>query len=245
MLGRSGCMPAVGRPRSVARSGMALLPVRAGRGRVVPQRPAARGGMIMTSRGRCSAVAVRAALTARGESFPASSISVKRVLGEGAYGQVFLGTLMTDPKNNLSMEEVVLKRCNPRSQKAESGAMASAEVVLNVYVAKAAKGRACAEFVGYCNVQRAVGRLTPGLWLVRPAVVVVGACGQDLLVWFAPPCCCVGAGRARGAPALQSAALQQPVQHCRATHLPLPTSTFLLHETARNLKPFCTPAADE
>ena len=38
---------------------------------------------------RRGALAVRAALQARGTAFPAEAITVKRVLGEGSYGQVF------------------------------------------------------------------------------------------------------------------------------------------------------------
>jgi hypothetical protein len=77
---RAGLLGRVQRP---------LLPQR----RAAPAPPRARAARCSSGRGarrRPLAVAPRAqALQARGRSFPAEHIAVRRVLGEGSYGQVF------------------------------------------------------------------------------------------------------------------------------------------------------------
>lgn len=60
--------------------------------------------------GRAVAVSVSAALVARGKAISADQINVKRLLGEGSYGQVFDGVLLAGG----SEERVVLKRVKAR-----------------------------------------------------------------------------------------------------------------------------------
>lgn len=115
---------------------------------------------------------------------PASDITVKSILGEGSFGQVFEGLLVLKDGTE---ERVVLKRvkqrvkvllnstvmfvaCSRSLHRQGASEMAEMEHVLNVYAAKAAK-EAVADFLGFCEVyeedSKANKRLTPGLWLVR------------------------------------------------------------------------------
>ncbi|KIY99127.1 putative Serine/threonine-protein kinase SNT7 [Monoraphidium neglectum] len=112
--------------------------------------------------GRAAALAPRAVLQARGRSFAADQVNVKRPIGEGAYGQVFEGLLDLGGEE---LERVVLKRVKRFVQGAEE--MVAMEHLINVTASKAARG-GVAEFMGYCEVEEheASRSLTPGLWLV-------------------------------------------------------------------------------
>ncbi|GBF87958.1 hypothetical protein Rsub_00670 [Raphidocelis subcapitata] len=139
-----------------------MLIHRAAPSRAGAVRPAPRAAPLRAVRStRRRAPAVLAQLQARGRSFSAEHIAVRRVLGEGSYGQVFEGTLDVGAGN----ERVVLKRVKSRVQGADE--MVQMEHLINVYASKAARG-SIAEFMGFCEVERqqANGNLTPGLWLV-------------------------------------------------------------------------------
>eukprot|EP00884_Botryococcus_braunii_P000646 jgi/Botrbrau1/10582/Bobra.0358s0005.1 len=104
---------------------------------------------------------VTCALVNKGRRLSASDLEVRRIMGEGSYGQVFEGALTT----NNGSERIVLKRVKPRVEGAAE--MNEMEHLLNVYASKAAKN-SVAEFIGYCNVgyEEASRNLTEGLWLI-------------------------------------------------------------------------------
>lgn len=104
---------------------------------------------------------MHASLTNKGKRFPTDLITVKRIMGEGSYGQVFEGGLA----GKEGPERVVLKRVKQRVQGAEE--MGQMEHLLNVYASKAAKG-SIADFVGYVEVSEdeATTKLTQGVWLM-------------------------------------------------------------------------------
>eukprot|EP00879_Flechtneria_rotunda_P025344 GHRR01026923.1.p1 GENE.GHRR01026923.1~~GHRR01026923.1.p1 ORF type:complete len:264 (+),score=69.48 GHRR01026923.1:175-966(+) len=110
---------------------------------------------------RRNRLSITARLVAKGKAHAADQLIVKKVLGEGSYGQVFEGLLDT----GRAEERVVLKRVKAKVEGAAE--MAQMEHLMNVYASKAAKG-SIAEFLGYCNVsaREANYRLTEGLWLM-------------------------------------------------------------------------------
>lgn len=113
--------------------------------------------------GRKSSVLVYCSggLRAKGKRHLARDIAVKRILGEGSFGQVFEGTITTPDGE----ERVVLKRTKPQIPGAVE--MSEMEHVLNVYAAKRCP-ESVAEFIGYCGVNKeeASRSLTPGTWLL-------------------------------------------------------------------------------
>jgi len=102
-----------------------------------------------------------AVLTDRGRALDPGTVTIKKSLGEGSYGQVFEGTL-TAADGGAS--RVVLKRFKPRV--AGAAAFFEAEHVLNVY-ATAKAGAGVAPFLGYVDVgdADATPRLAAGVWL--------------------------------------------------------------------------------
>ena len=110
-------------------------------------------------------VVTAAARNDKGKKLDASSVSLssstlQRPLGEGSFGQVFEGRLMGDEKR------VVLKRVKANVYGAQQ--VQEMEHVLNVYASKTCRSTSVAPFLGYLEVseEEAVGKLTPGLWLV-------------------------------------------------------------------------------
>ncbi|KAL6749507.1 kinase-like domain-containing protein [Haematococcus lacustris] len=105
---------------------------------------------------------VKAELISRGRALLPKSLTVDRnMLGEGSFGQVFMGSWRSATGDT----KVVLKRVKAKVEGAL--AMGQMELLLNAYAGKVAKAH-CAEFLGYCEVaaEEATSRLTSGLWLV-------------------------------------------------------------------------------
>ncbi|KAK9866922.1 hypothetical protein WJX84_004340 [Apatococcus fuscideae] len=108
-----------------------------------------------------SRLQTRAQLSNKGQKHRAEQLSILRELGQGAYGQVFEGTLQT-PRGK---DRVVLKRVKAKVEAAET--MGQMEHLLNVYAARAAP-QSVAHFLGYIEVTatQATKALTEGLWLM-------------------------------------------------------------------------------
>ncbi|GMH44469.1 hypothetical protein BSKO_12421 [Bryopsis sp. KO-2023] len=105
---------------------------------------------------------VVAELKGKGKRYLARDITVKKIMGQGSYGQVFEGELS---KPNGDTERVVLKRVRSSVEGAKE--MVEMEHLMNVHACKAAKG-CVADFIGYCGVSKkeANSMVTEGLWLL-------------------------------------------------------------------------------
>ena len=95
-------------------------------------------------------------------------LTPQRLLGEGAFGQVYTGKLLHDASgSNKRVEEtIVMKRVKKKVEGGEE--MHEMELKLNLYASSKCKGH-MAEFIGWKEIDKEASRnglVSPGLWLV-------------------------------------------------------------------------------
>jgi serine/threonine protein kinase len=112
------------------------------------------------------------------------SLTPQRLLGEGAFGQVYTGKMLHDAtksgSNKRVDETIVMKRVKKKVEGGEE--MHEMELKLNLYASSKCKGH-IAEFIGWKNVEKEASRgglITPGYYLRRRDCIE--ALSEDLMV---------------------------------------------------------------